>query len=301
MALDIKTWLLEEGYDEATATELAPKMAANPAAVAKIEASIMRQQDYSREKDKLQAAQTALEKANADLNAQMAEWATVEAQGGEATKKMQRDFEAAQAKVAMLTARVTNIAAQAGLDPKQVLDGLEPVVPPQNTPPPTATSFDEKKFRDELNQQYAGLTALSVTLPGALFNIATEHAQLFGKPLDTEAISREIITRAQTRGNQKSLDPRHVWEELHGVSAKREEVSKAKYEADMKAAEERGFARGRSEELPGQPVPGGSTSPLFSRERKSALQRPQPGGSVSRAASALRAGTYRTPVPAGVK
>lgn len=298
MALDIKTWLLEEGYDDATATELAPKMAANAAAVAKIEASIMRQSDYSREKDKLTAAQTALEAANTRLNTEMAEWATVQAEGGQMTAKMQRDIEAAQAKVASLTARVTNIATQAGMDPAKALEGLE-VVPQQQPQQPSATTFDEAKLRAELGQQYAGLTELSVTLPAALFNIATEHQQLFGKSLDAEAISREVLTRARTRGNQKSVNPREVWEELHNVSAKREEVSKAKYDADLKAAEERGFARGRSEELPGQPMPGQSHSPLFGGERKSALQRPQPGGSVARASAAFRAGTYRTPV--GVK
>ncbi len=294
MAIDAKTWLLEQGYDDASATEMAARLSANPTALANIENSTLRQADYSREQAKLQKAQDDLNTANDRLTAEMADWAAAQAQGRDLTAKQQRDLEAAQAKVAMLTTRVTNIATQSGIDPKVALEGLETVVTtPTPTPTPTP-GFDANAFVTEQNQRYAQMTQLMVTLPGEMFNLATEHQQLYGKPLDTAAVSKEILTRANTRGNQKSLDPRQVWEEMHGVPAQREKIRTDKYDADIKAAEARGEERARSEAvIPGQPTPQGRHSIVLTGERKSALNRPQPMSTVSAAAAAFRTGKYK--------
>lgn len=299
MALDAKTWLLEQGFSEAEATEMAPRFA--PERLSSIEKGYLRQQDYSTKMNEMSTAQAELAEANKRLNAEMAEWATVTAAGGELTKKQEKALEKAQSQVAILRTRVESLAGQAGVDPKTILADLDTATPPPAPGGATPPGFDPSQFvtADAFNRQYAQMTNLMVTLPGEMFNLATEHQQLFGKPLDTAGLSKEIMTRAQTRGNQKSLDPRVVWEETHGVAAKRDEVAKAKYDADIKAAEE----RGRQDAITNSAVPGSPTAPgthaiVFGNgQRKSALDRPQPGSTVSRAVTALRAGTYRTPQP----
>jgi hypothetical protein len=295
--LEAKQWLADVGFDEATITEIAAKF--TPAQMEKIAEGTMRQSDYDRVmnegKAELARAQADLAAANDRLNTEMAEWATVQAQGGQQTAQMQRDLEKARAQVALLSTRVSTYAQQAGIDPTKALEGLEaaPTVPPQNQPPqaPDLTPFARAEDVQKLFGQFG---QAMVTLPAELFAIATEHQELTGKPLDTREITREILARAGTKGNTKTTDPRAIWEELHKVPDLRAAKQQAKYDADIAAAEARGRESALSEgSIPGQTTPTGRHSPLFGGERKSALQRPQPGQTVAAAASAFRSGKYR--------
>jgi hypothetical protein len=104
-----------------------------------------------------------------------------------------------------------------------------------------------------------------------------------------------LQTRASTKGNQKSLDPRVIWEELHKVPEVRTEHAKKEHDAEIAAAEQRGREAALSESvLPGSHTAPGTHAPIFgNKTRESALKRPQPGETVRNAAAAFRTGKYR--------
>lgn len=292
---EAKTFLKDEiGYSD---DQLAGM---NAGQLKKFAESVMRQSDYDAAmnagKAELAAEQQKLTDANTALNTEMAEWATLQSQGGQVTAKMQRDLEAAQAKVASLTARVQHVATQAGMDPAKALEGLETVTPPISPTAPAGQQPDLTGYvkAEDFRRGYGELAQAMLHVPSALMTIAHEHQTLFGSAVDTRAIVNEIQSRAGTRGNQKSLDPIAIWEEMHGVPAKRQEVAKAKYNAEISAAEQRGReAALSSAHVPGNHTPTGRHSPVLAAERKSAVARPQPEGTVNSAAAAFRTGKYR--------
>lgn len=305
MAFDTKAWLKEIGFDDAAIAELAPKF--EPMAAA-LEKGQLRQSDYSKmadalkkDREALTAEQTKLQEANDALSAEMATWAQLTAEGKQASEKQIADLRAAQDSVAKLTDTVKSLATKAGVDPTKALEGVVPATPPATPPggPAVPPDFDPTKFMPA--EAAATLANLSITMPAELAAIAHEHHELTGEWVDPRKIVTEIQTRAQTRGNQKSLDPRTVWEELFEIPTKREAKATADHDAEIKAAE----ARGREQALSEAPIPGqtraGNRAPVFAQEHKSALDRPQPGDTVSSAAAAFRTGKYRqTPgAPAG--
>lgn len=292
MAFDTLKWLKE---DLAVADDVAADLAAKLAPVAdKIEKGFLRQADYSREMNGLRKAQTDLAAANDRLTNEMAEWATVQASGDKVTKKMRDDLDAAQLRVTQLQSRVTRIATDAGLDPTKALEGIDTVVtPPARTDQPPVDLSDYAK-RDDL----AGIVNMALSLPAELQAIADEHFDLTGKRLDTRAIVQEIRTRSTTARNQKSLDPRTIWEETHKVGELRETRDRAAHDKEISAAEARGREAAISEmSIPGQ-APAGRHAPAFrtgadGHAPTSALKRPQPGSGTNSALSALRSGKYR--------
>jgi len=293
MALDVVKWLQEDmGFSADESKELAPKF--TPKADA-IEKGYLRQADYSKNMNELKTSQTALADANERLNAEMAEWATVQATGEKVTKKMRDDYEAAQLKVTQLTNRVTRLATDAGLDVTKALEGIDqtpPKKPDENQPAPVDLSGYVK--RDDLG----GLANMALTLPAELQSIADEHFELTGKRLDTRTIVREIQARATTKNNQKSLDPREIWEAEHKIADLRSARDKKAHDDEIAAAVERGRQQAASEyATPGQ-APAGKHAPAFrvspdGKPHESVLHRPQPGTSTNAAVAALRSGKYR--------
>lgn len=296
MAIDVKAWLTDMGFDEAAVTELAPKFASK---VEALEKGQLRQSDYSKqmnalktEREALTAEQTKLQTANDALSAEMAQWAQIQAEGKTATDKQIADLRTAQEAVAKLTGTVKDLATKAGVDPDKALEGVVPATLP-STPggPAVPPDFDPSKFLPA--EAASTLANLSITMPAELAAIAHEHHELTGEWLDSRKIVAEIQTRAQTRGNQKALEPRQVWEELYEIPDKRDAKAKADQDALVAAAE----ARGREQALAEAPLPGqaarGQHAPIFAAERKSAIDRPQPGGAAGAAAAALRSGKYR--------
>ena len=265
----------------------------------KIAEGHMRQADYDRAmnegKSDLDKAQADLRAANDRLNAEIAEWGQVRAGTKASTDKMQADYDKAQQDVLRLQQIVRRVASTAGLDPDKALADAGDI----KIDPPKAPNLDGYVKADDLdsriNQQLGALASGMLDLTPELMQLGFEHQSLFGAPLDPRTVVAELKTRASTKGNQKSLNPREIWEELHGVPAKREETAKAKYDADLAAAREDGRRAALSE----QAIPGGSTAPgtrapIFGAERKSALQRPQPQQVVRDAAAAFRSGKYRS-------
>lgn len=292
MAFDVPKWLKEDmGFSDDEIKDLAPKLTAKADV---LEKGYLRQSDYSKNMDGLKKAQTDLGAASERLTAEMAEWATVQAANEPITKKMRDDLDAAQLKVTQLTSRVTRIATDAGLDPAKALEGIDQVIPPKPTDAPAPPDLSGYVKREELS----GLASMSLNLPAELQSIADEHFELTGKRLDTRTIIREIQTRAGTRGNQKTLDPREIWEDQHKISELRADRDKKAHDAEITAAENRGREAAMSEiAVPGS-TPAGRHAPVFQtadhKPRESVLKRQQPGTTVNAAVGALRSGKYRT-------
>jgi len=292
MAFDVKKWLIEDlGFSEAEATELVAKFDGERAT--KLEKGYLRQSDYSRHMNDLQKAQTDLKAANDRLNAEMAEWASLTATEKEQATKLRGDLEKSQQDVLKLTQVVTRVATEAGLNADELLKGAT-VVPTREepkTPPVDLTGYVKE-------DQLRGLATMSLRLPAILAKIDREHHALTGEYVDQQAIIAELETRAATRGNQKSLDPVAIWEELHEIPAKRDAKAKREYDAAIKAAETRGREAALTEaSIPGQAPPPGRHAPVFQtvsgQSRESALKRPQPGTGLHSAVAAMRTGKYR--------
>ena len=301
MAFDVLKWMKEDmEFSDDEIKELSPKLTAK---ADKLEKGYLRQSDYSKQMNDLKKAQTELQAANDRLTTEMSEWATVQASGRDITAKMQRDLETAQGNVARLTARVQKVATDAGLDPAKALEGIDQV-PPTRKADDDKPAIDPDKFlsRDDFAAQQSRLARVLLRAPAEIAAIQHEHHELTGEWLDARPIIDEIEKRATTKGNDKSLEIRDVWQEQHNIPALRETKTKEKYDADIKAAEERGRQAALSgQAIPGQPPPPthGRPSPALhmpdGQGRKSVLERPQPGTTESAAVAALRSGKYRQP------
>ena len=296
LVLKAEEWLKEIGFTDDEVGTM--KATYTPERMIKIAEGYMRQTDYDRTMDEgnaaLTTAQTDLAAANTRLNAEMAEWATVQRNGKEASTKLQADLEASQTRVTELTARVTKLATDAGVDPKTILGDVN-VTPPKDTKPDMAGYVKADDLDAAITKRLGGLASGILDVPAELFQLGQEHQQLFGESLDTRPIVAEIKKRAGTANNQESLDPRAVWEDLHDVVDKREKVATAAHDAEITAAVERGRTEAASEQaIPGSTTVPGRHAPIFGGpERKSALERPQPLTTVNAAAAALTSGKYR--------
>lgn len=289
MAFDVKKWLKDDmGFSDAEVAEMAPKL--EPKA-AEIEKGYLRQSDYSKHMNGLKIEQDKLAKANENLNAEMVAMAQLQADGGKVTAKMRTDLEKAQQDVLRLTQTVTKVATDAGLDPEEVLKGTAVVVPVVAPVAPDLTGYLKS---EDFNKHAQQLANIALTLPAELMAIAQEHFDLTGERLDTRTIVAEIQTRAGSRNNQKSLNPREIWEETHAVGEKRTAKTKAEFDAAIKAAEARGAESALSQQqIPGSHTPEGRHSIVFTQPHKSAVERPQPGNTVSAAVAAMRSHKYR--------
>jgi hypothetical protein len=293
--LETKKWLMEDlGFSEAEATELLPKFDSR---MDKVNEGYSRQSDYDRMmnegKAELTKAQKDLSDANERLNAEIAEWARTQAEGGTITAKMQKDLDAAKLDAFKLQQTLTRVATEAGLDPAKVMEGVVAIEAPKSA---AAAAPDLSGYlkTDDYRAEIGSVATAALRMPAMLAKIAREHKALTGQDIDETQIVAEIETRARTKGNQKSLDPIQVWEELHNVPTLREKAAEKKFNEAIAAAEQRGREAAFSEQVPGAHTPTLRHAPIFGgQERKSVLQRPQPGGTVNAAAAALRSGKYR--------
>lgn len=265
----------------------------------KVADGLMRQADYDRAmnegKAEIDTARADFESANQRLSAEMAEWAQVQAEGGKVTAKMRSDLEKAQSDVLRLTQTVTRVATDAGMDPAKLLEGMVPV----KVEPPTPPNMDGYVRSDQLALQVDSLANLAVTFPAELYALSVEHHALFGKPLDANAITKELKARAAAPGNRKSLDVRQIWEEQNKVPEARATAETKRWDTAMAEAEKRGREAAQSEiSIPGSMTPG-KHAPVFQQQRTSAVNRPQPGGTHSKAVAAFNTGKYKTTSTAG--
>lgn len=295
--LEAKAWLKEIGFSDEKVEALAKEFTI--AEMTKIAEGYSRQSDYDRAmnegKTALAAQQQELADANTKLNTELAEWATAQATGAPVTAKMRADLEKAQTAALKTRQVLERIATEQGLDVTKVLSEVETqVITPQTTPAANAPDMTGYVKSDQFGSAFANLANFAATVPAELLQLSIDHQALFGGPLDTREIVKEMQTRANTRGNAKSLDPRAIWEETHKVAEKRTAVEQARIDQLVTTAR----AEGREEGLSQMAIPGNSSIPgkthaaIFKGDRQSALQRPQPGGTVNAAAAAFRSGKY---------
>lgn len=294
MAFDLDGFLKDLG---ATSEEEAALRAAlgKPERLSVLEKNQLRLSDYSKQMNDLGKAKTELETTKARLDAEAVEWATLSASEKAAATELRSSLEKLQARELMLTQRVQRIAADAGLDPAKALEGIDQAPPPKKDEPPPV---DTSKFVD--NERFGQLGNYLFTMATELPMLAQEHFELTGERLDTRALRTEIEKRAAVKG--ANLDPRAIWEDVHQIAAKRQAKDQAAREAEIKAAEQRGFERARTEAaLPIAPS-AGTRSPLLKAvdpaTHPSKLNRPAPEQGVRSAAAALATGKYRQPTGA---
>lgn len=282
MDFDLKQWLVKDlGFSEEKATTLLPEFQDK---ADKLAGFGLRQSDYDR---KMNAIKAEFEAKNEQLNKEIAEWAAAKSEDSTETESLRT--RAQETERQMLALRQAAEAA-----------GVTLPAPGSGTPPPPATPAVDATPPPDLKpylrqDQFAPFADFMLTLPAELQAIAQEHHALFGEALDTRKIVAEIKTRAAKK--DPNLDPRSIWESSFNVPAKRDEVSKLRHDAEIKAAEDRGFQRATTEHaLPGaQPV--GQHSPVLTRQagQESHLKRPQPQQRISSATEAFATGRYRTP------
>ncbi len=294
MALDVKNVLRELGFKPEQIDELAPKFEAGH-----LQALESRYADPAKVQrlNTLEAAEQKLNEANDRLNTELAEWAQLTQAEKAANSQLRDEAERSQQEVLRLTQTVTRLAQTAGVDPATVLPKASdtPVVTPKGTTMPDG--FDPNKYVTAEN--HSALARFNMHLPSKLLKIAREHHALTGEDLDTDSIISEIEANAGKRGGV--VDPIQIWEKQHDIPAKREAKRQEKYQSEIRAAEERGYERARTDEAISPTTTPGRHSPVLIRRsengqfqpRESALKRPQPEGAVRDAAAAFKSGKYR--------
>ena len=287
MAFDVKQWMKNElGF---TDTELTDEFVSRftPERAEKIEKGVLRQADYSRRMNELQTKNDA-------LTQEIADWTEVQTTTAAQAEERRVALETLETEKLKLHQAVTRLAEQAGLKVDDVLKGVEPPKPAAATAP---AAFDPGPLHNQIGQATSWLINYSTELPVLM----AEHKALTGEDLDPRKLRDELIARAQANdrtganGAKKSTDARTVWEEMYTIGEKRTAKNAADRAAEITAAEQRGREAARSEAaIPGATAPG-SHAPVFTGQRKSALERPQPGRNTSGFAQSLASGKYRRP------
>lgn len=266
----------------------------------KIGAGYLRQSDYSSKMNDVKAKEDAYAAANDRLNRDIAEWSQLTASEKKNADGLRAQIEESQAEVAKAHNALRKVATDAGLDVQAVFAGLKAAPAAGAAGAAAAPDLTGYAKAGDVQRAVNGATLLALTLPAELIAIADEHFALTGRRLDTRKIAAELQARANTRGNQKSLEPRDVWHEQENIPALQDAAAKAKYDADIKAATEAGRTAALSEmAVPTGGTPHGARSVVFTHPgatdtnkiHKPASER----GGLSSAVDALATGKYRQP------
>lgn len=262
----------------------------------------LRQSDYTRRMEGLKATETA----------KLAELATQEQNLTQIRENMnaqflqaQKDREAAEVRAAAMQAHVKRLQAEWNLPEaavKDILDGAAPA-PASAGPAPSvngpvnfdASQFVSRKDYDELKSLALKLPTLATKLPG----MRAQHQALFGEcPPDFE---EKLLAEAQKQ--QRPIET--VWDNVYGVTEKRNAANEARIRADERAKAETEFKAKYSQSNVNpvtalRPDLNGQNSPIFHQE-SGKYQRPgvTPAmnrlTSVQNAVQAFSQGKYRRP------
>jgi hypothetical protein len=285
-----RAWLVTLGFTEAKADSLLGDAEIGDKFTSMREGHL-RQADYDR---KMNALKTDLDAKNEQLNKEIAEWAAAKADDSTEATALRTKAQETERQMLALRQKVEAAATERGLNPADFLLSSDGKVTPAKVDPQPAAAPDLRGYLKM--DEAAPLFDYLINLPAELDTIQREHQQLYGTALDLRQINAEIRARA---AKKLPIDARAIWEEKFNVAAKRDEVAKTRHDAEIKAAEDRGFQRATTEHaLPGaQPV--GQHSPVLTRQtgQESHLKRPESSTRVAAATAALATHRYRPDTP----
>ena len=256
----------------------------------------LRQADYSRsmndltEKTKELEARIAQKEADLDTHEKgLVKWK------GTADKTLvqrQTELTKAQQELANTRQAMDRIAADYSID--RATYGITAAPVGGNGNPPatvqTEVSLDGKYVSAEDFKKAVSEVQLFPQVAAELQDLSAEHQELFGKPLRK---SRDLVADAVKR----NVPIRQVWEEVHKVPEKREEVTRVTQEQHDETIREEERTKVRSElrlptprpELPGSPVLTGQLKPPGQTQLSPQSSR----AAIDAAVAAYGAGKYR--------
>lgn len=296
-APEVEEWVKELGLTAEQRSALEPVFG-QPELQEKVKGSVLRQSEFTRRMQALDKQKADLEAAIAQREAKVIKDAqdlgTWKEQADSTIVANRKALEDAQLKHFQLQQRMTALATQYGVDPKEW--GVdEQAKPPATQSPATGDAEPDKRyFTREEAQKFATEIKVTPYVAAEIEDIVDEHRALFGKGLSR----RELVANAQK--NNRSL--REEWETSHEVAKRRQEIEEKKIEEriNTRVAEER--TKILSEHK--LPVTRGaeSGSPLLAMRDDLKLagtdrSTKQGASAVDAAVSAFNAGKYRN-IPA---
>lgn len=292
MPFNLDEWLKELNADGSLSDEELKQLQAtlSKGTVPKrLEEKTLRQAEFSRKMNELGEA----EKRTVALQQELAKWK----QGAEAQLN-QMNLTASQERHAreQIEAKAKVIAETYGLDLAELGIAATPpgtTSPPPNSPAPGTSPPNPPKPApsklDDMEQAINALPFLSVEL----LELAREHQQLFGQPLDK---MRELVQKALQ--DRKPL--RTTWEEAHKVPERRQTLQEEQIQGRIKAAVEKRETELRSElQLPPTPRPEARSPVLTEFKPPSTDQKPPEVriSAVDRAVAAFAEHKHAQPTP----
>lgn len=197
----------------------------NEAVASKVRDSVLRQSDYSRKMDELQAAREGaaqeLNRREGELNAQTAKWETWYADAN-------KDYESQREVLKRYRAEYGD------------LEGDGTMNTPANQPAAPTMEEYEKRLAAELEER----DRRAIKFADVLTDLKIEHKERFGEKLNTDELLEHV--------NKNGLNLEYGYKDF--VSDRVAEAESAKLEEQIRQAREEGRAEARSEaQMPVQP------------------------------------------------
>jgi hypothetical protein len=298
MAFETKAWLADLGFTDAEITDLLPKFDARKA---KVEAGQLRQSDYDRRMNEGKAAlaqqQQAIADKDAQLNAEMAEWARLKQTDATAAAEQKTRVQQLETEKFQLEQSLKDLATQAGVDPATVLPTrTTPGPDPKPAPAAPALPFDPTQVVtfDKLGP----IVSLLLNQSPEIYAITAEHQRLTGKPLPPEDLAAMVQEMPVRAGKKQPADLRAIWEEKYSISDLRRTTAEAAHTAELQAEYQRGQLDARTTaSLPTAHAPG-TVAPIFHHPEGQTAGSKAPGLSEARAAQSARVGRTQRAITA---
>jgi hypothetical protein len=260
MDTELEAWLKDLfGADSPLIAEVGAKL--DPVA-GKIKEGQLRQSDYSKKMAAIQTKQEELTTADRRLTEELAEWSRLKAEGNVEAETLQRQIEQHQQEKLAMEQALARAARDAG---KEAKDYWKPSAATPDTPKPVSPPVVPPNVLTK--DEFGAAAAFFLDVPVTLQTIAAEHQALTGQPFNSEQFLAQMREAASSKKSVfgSGKDVRAFWEQTWDIPAKRQAQADAKLAADLKAAEDRGYQRARTEEATPTAHPAGTRAPVFQR------------------------------------
>ena len=247
---DLQAWLGEISADNSLSQEEVQslgKILGNDKVQAKLRDQVLMRRDYSRKTQEVADQRRQLE---ADVNAVLEERADLARWKGSVDaqlKKAYSDLDSERTTTAQFRARMQTIAEQNGLDVNELIQGLPAATAATGSAAVASATnggagngagagnatIDTSKFVSA--DDFSRFARTSPLLQAELYDLTTEHQELFGKPFKMEYTdgqgrkwtgTRALVVKAaenNARNPNAPLSLRQVWESDFQVNQKRDE------------------------------------------------------------------------------